>query len=400
MTDTSPPPPPTIRLSNLVIQTPAELRYPGGGHSLTLQEFNKLLLWARDNNVTDVDLFADDPVWIQRYGRRYPATVRPLSTAELRVLGDQIYRGAAMGLMAEGMGINTAHQIEVSREKKVRFRINMSPVMINGEDTFNMTCRVLPEVPPLWSDLGVEPAIAENWRQQNGLTLIGGPTGSGKSTLAAAGIHEDLRDPDSHRKWVSLERPIEFVYDKVIRVSSQMLQSEIPRHFKSFASGVSEGMRRGPNGILVGECKEMETMDATLEACNTGHHCVSTIHTNSVPDATRRVINFFPEKEKNGRALDVASALRMIVTQMLLPTRDGKRRACREILVFDDRLRDKLADTDPAHWARTVRRLVEAHGQPMIEPISRLWQEGLLEERDWRRLERQSAVRREEDEAA
>ena len=108
--------------------------------------------------------------------------------------------------------------------------------------------------------------------------------------------------------------------------------------------GARNALRRKPRLILVGESRDMETIAATIEAALTGHPVYTTVHSNGVADAVRRMIATFPAEERNGRALDILETLRMVVWQKLVPSTDGKRVALRERLVLNDQIRDKLID--------------------------------------------------------
>src|SRR5207253_9859737 len=125
------------------------------------------------------------------------------------------------------------------------------------------------------------------------------------STLLASIIRHIAENPESHRKILTYESPIEFVYDSVETVSAIVSQSEIPRHLPDFASGVRNALRRKPRLILVGEARDAETISAVIDAALTGHPVYTTLHSNGVADAVRRMISTFPAEERHGRALDI-----------------------------------------------------------------------------------------------
>ena len=195
--------------------------------------------------------------------------------------------------------------------------------------------------------------------------ILTSATGSGKSTLLAAIIRNITEDVDSNRKVLTYEAPIEFVFDNVEKVSSVVSQSEIPRHLPSFAAGVRNALRRKPRLILVGEARDPETISAVMEAAMTGHPVYTTLHSNSVAETIRRLVVSFPPEERQGRTIDIIETVRLVISQRLVPTVDGKRVALREYLVFNEEIRDILLETDILNITNTVRKLVREQGRTM-----------------------------------
>ena len=225
-----------------------------------------------------------------------------------------------------------------------------------------------------------------------GTVVITGSTGSGKSTLLASIIKSLLEQTDGNRKMLTYEAPIEFVYDTVDAPSSLISQSEIPKHLPSFAAGVRNALRRKPRLILVGEARDQETIAAVIEAALTGHPVYTTVHSNGVADAVRRMITTFPADERHSRALDILETMRLIVWQKLSPSTDGKRVALREFLVFDDKIRDALLGTDINLLAQTTRKLLKQFGQPMLVDATKKFKDGLLPEREYKLIMSQSEI--------
>ena len=247
-------------------------------------------------------------------------------------------------------------------------------------------------MPPELESLQLPDEIIQYMAPRQGTVVITGPTGSGKSTLLASIIRKLLENPDGNRKMLTYESPIEFVYDMIEAPSSIISQSEIPRHLPSFAAGVRNALRRKPGLILVGEARDPETIAAVIEAALTGHPVYTTVHSNGVADAVRRMISTFPAEERHGRALDILETLRLIVWQQLAPATDGKRVALREYLVFNDLIRDKLLDVPIDHLAGETRKLLKQYGQPMLVDAQKKFAEGKLEERYYKLCETQSKM--------
>jgi len=227
---------------------------------------------------------------------------------------------------------------------------------------------------------------------RQGTVVITGPTGSGKSTLLAAIIKSLLLNKDANRKIVTYESPIEFVYDTILAPSSMISQSEIPRHLPNFAAGVRNALRRKPGLILVGEARDPETIAAVIDAALTGHPVYTTVHSNGVADAVRRMVSTFPAEERHGRALDILETLRLVVWQQLAPATDGKRVALREYLVFNDIIRDNLLSSDIDRLAANTRKMVKQYGQPMLVDAQQKFDAGILEERFFKLVQTQAEM--------
>ena len=168
------------------------------------------------------------------------------------------------------------------------------------------------------------------------------------------------------------------------KVSSVVSQSEIPRHLPSFAAGVRNALRRKPRLILVGEARDPETISAVMEAAMTGHPVYTTLHSNSVAETIRRLVVSFPQEERQGRTIDIIETVRLIISQRLVPTVDAKRVALREYLVFDEKIRDLLLETDILNITNMVRKLVKEHGRTMEADAKEKWQAGAITERQYR----------------
>ncbi|HWO85685.1 MAG TPA: ATPase, T2SS/T4P/T4SS family, partial [Stellaceae bacterium] len=156
---------------------------------------------------------------------------------------------------------------------------------------------------------------------------------------------------------------VEFLLERVRGLSSTVNQTEIPRDLPSFAAFVRGAMRREPTDIIVGECRDSETMDAAIQAAISGHVLTTTIHANDVALTMQRIASLCPSGERDNLISAVAQALRLVINQRLARSVDGKRTALREYLVFDATLRGKFLRTDPSEWPALTQRAVEEQGQ-------------------------------------
>lgn len=355
-------------------------------------ELDRILLHAVEKEASDITLQTNSPVLAEIHGRIYPITARKISNAEVGEMINFIYGANGTTQIYSGKDVDTHYEIRPTRGERFRFRINGTGCQVEGHDGIQITARTIPTTPPKLESLNLDPEIINSMSPKQGTVVITGATGSGKSTLLAAIIRELLEDPEANRKMLTYESPIEFVYDMIQSPSSVIAQSEIPRHLPSFAAGVRNALRRKPGLILVGEARDPETIAAVIDAALTGHPVYTTVHSNGVADAVRRMVSTFPADERNGRALDILETLRLVVWQQLAPATDGKRVALREYLVFNDQIRDELLNVEVDRLAAHTRIMLKKHGQPMLVDAQKKFDEGILDERFFGLVKKQAEM--------
>lgn len=350
------------------------------------EHMDKLLEFCHRLNVSDITLQTGQPVMAELYGKLYKITKRELSNTEVSEMLNAIYGPNGTAQILSGRDIDTHYEFRPNRSERFRYRVNGTGCQVAGHDGIQITLRTIPHEPPQLASLNLEPEILNAMAPQEGIVYITGATGSGKSTLLAAIIRELASQTDSHRKVLTYESPIEFVFDSFEMPNSIVSQTEIPRHLPSFAMGVRNALRRKPRLILVGEARDRETISAALEAALTGHPVYTTLHSNGVAETVRRLVTSFSIEERAGRTLDIIETIRLVVWQKLVPSTDGKRVALREYLVFDETTRDILLESDPVHITATVRKLVKERGRPMIVDAEKHFKAGTISERDYKLL--------------
>jgi len=191
-----------------------------------------------------------------------------------------------------------------------------------------------------FEELGLPNAVAKMAERPRGLVLVTGPTGSGKSTTLAAMIDKINRERRGHI--ITVEDPIEFIHR---HQSCIVNQREVGTDTKSFSNALKYSLREDPDVILVGEMRDLETMQAALTIAETGHLCFATLHTNSAAEAINRMIDVFPSHQQGQVRAQLAFVLEGIVTQTLLPRAKGRGRAmAAEILVVTPAIRALIRD--------------------------------------------------------
>jgi defect-in-organelle-trafficking protein DotB len=357
---------------------------------LTTDAVNEILIHCVNLGASDVTFQTGEPVIAEIYGKLRKVTRRRLSNTEVGDVLNGMYGPNATTIIMSGKDIDTHYEIRPNRSDRYRFRINGTGCQVEGHDGIQITARTIPTDPPKLTGMELPKAILDALTPEQGVVYVTGATGSGKSTLLAAIIRSITEDAESNRKVLTYEAPIEFVFDNVEKISSIVSQSEIPRHLPSFAAGVRNALRRKPRLILVGEARDPETIAAVMEAAMTGHPVYTTLHSNSVAETIRRLVITFPPEERQGRTIDIIETVRLVISQRLVPTVDGKRVALREYLVFDEKIRDILLDTDILNISNVVRKLVREHGRTIEVDAHEKFKAGIISDRQYRIIAEQS----------
>src|SRR6266850_3553128 len=215
-----------------------------------------------------------------------------------------------------------------------RFRVNI----FKQRGTYAIVMRVIPSRPPRFEDFNLPDQLREIVELKNGIVLVTGPTGSGKSSSLAAVI--DLINETKFYHIVTIEDPIEFLHGhKNCTIHQRELHSDTP----SFSIALRAALRQAPKVILVGEMRDKETIEVALEAAETGHLVLSTLHTIDAAKTIDRIIGVFPKNEESAIRTRIAQTFRYIVSQRLIPRADGKGRvAAIEILKSTMRTREYI----------------------------------------------------------
>ena len=183
----------------------------------------------------------------------------------------------------------------------------------------SMVMRQIPISIKTFSDLNLPPVIARMAEKPRGLVLVTGPTGSGKSTTLAAMIDKINRERKGHI--ITVEDPIEFIHRHQGCIINQR---EVGTDTKSFANALKYALREDPDVLLIGEMRDLETIQAALTIAETGHLAFATLHTNSAAEAINRIIDVFPSHQQSQVRAQLAFVLEGIITQTLLPRRSGQ----------------------------------------------------------------------------
>jgi twitching motility protein PilT len=222
-----------------------------------------------------------------------------------------------------------------------RFRCNI----FQQRGTVGLVLRVIPMQIRTIDELGLPPVLKTIASEERGLVLVTGTTGSGKSTTLAAMIDYINKTRSAHV--MTVEDPIEFLHRDNL---SMVNQREVAVDTRSFAQALRSALRQDPDVILVGEMRDFETIETGLLAAETGHLVFSTLHTLDATETINRIIAVFPPHQQKQIRLQLASVLKAVVSQRLMPKADGKGRApAVEVMISTPFIRDCIVDKDKTH---------------------------------------------------
>lgn len=353
------------------------------------QDLDQFLLWATEQGASDILLQPGTPIWIRLHGQWVLVTNRILSSDEISMLVDDISSDdASSAKLKGGDDLDFAHEIQITRLERVRFRVNASACQDGYGIGVSMVLRTIPSLPPTVEELGVEPELLDAAFPNNGLVLITGVMGTGKSTLLASLLRR-IRET-MPKNVITYEAPIEFDLMGIPNPMGPLVQTQIPIHLSDFHMAPRNAARRAADVILVGESRDTETLKGMLESAEIGVCAYSTVHTRSVAETPSRIINVFPEGLQHQIASTLISSLRLIVQQRLLPAKAGQGRvAIKEYLIFNATLRKALFNTKIENLISTIEDMVESHGQTLLSDAEKKYNDGLIFKEDLEAIQKE-----------
>ena len=286
-------------------------------------------------NVSDLNFSSGQKPQVEINGVLYPAS--PIGLGKLSAFQTETI---AMSLLRDNP--DAAQQLFKYRTAdlsyalpgKCRFRVNI----FQQRNSYSIVMRVIPHEIPTFDGLRLPPQLADIANIRNGIVLLTGPTGSGKTSTLAA-IIDRINETKAYHI-VTIEDPIEFLHN---HKKSTINQREVGSDTKDFASALRAALRQAPKVILVGEMRDLETAEIALEAAETGHLVLSTLHTIDASKTIDRIVGLYPKNEERIIRTRLAQTFRFIVSQRLIPTADGRGRiAAVEILKSNPRTREYI----------------------------------------------------------
>lgn len=280
----------------------------------------KVLQNAIKNNVSDIHLSVGSPWKYRMHGNIAALNLPTLTPKDCEEVVRHILT-TSHGFSAEQVdeNVNTLQDLDCSYSLPgiARFRVNIC----RQRGTFSLVLRVVPFAIPTPEELHLPPVIKEIAKEERGLILVTGITGSGKSTTLASMIN--LINQNKPCKMVTIEDPIEYLHKEN---KASIIQREVGYDTESFSKALRAALRQDPDVILVGEMRDTITIETALKAAETGHLVMSTLHTMDAPKTIHRIISSFDLSEQQAVRLRLGEALKAIISQRLIRTKDGKGR--------------------------------------------------------------------------
>jgi twitching motility protein PilT len=287
------------------------------------------------DNVSDLNFSCGQKPQVEINGTLYSASplgLGRLSAFQTEMIAMSLVRGNPDA--AAQLANNRTSDLSYALPGKCRFRVNI----FQQRNSYSIVMRVIPHEIPTFEALSIPQQLQEVCDIRNGIVLLTGPTGSGKSSTLAA-IIDQINEKKAYHI-VTIEDPIEFLHN---HKKSTINQREVGADTKDFASALRAALRQAPKVILVGEMRDIETTEIALEAAETGHLVLSTLHTIDASKTIDRIIGLYPKNEEKVIRTRLAQTFRYIVSQRLIPRADGKGRvAAVEILKSSPRTREYI----------------------------------------------------------
>ncbi len=257
----------------------------------------------------------------------------------------------------------------------VRCRLNL----FRQQGGWSAAIRLLNEHIPDLSELGLPKVVSDFPAYSQGLVLITGETGSGKSTTLAAILNQINRQEAKHI--LTLEDPIEYIYtpDRCV-----INQREVGKDTQSFAAGLRAALREDPDVILVGEMRDLETIETALTAAETGHLVFGTVHTNSAADSIDRMVDVFPAQRQQQIRLQLSMTLKAVLSQQLLPRAGGGRVLACEVMKVDGAIRNLIREGKTPQIANAIQTTGAAGNILMDRCLQNLRTAGVISEETFR----------------
>ena len=339
---------------------------------------DRLLAGIREQNCSDLHITVGEPPFVRSHGRlERMGAMAPLSAASTEQAVFSLLTDRQAAILREKGEIDFCYAIpEVGR-----YRVNAFHQRLGWCAAF----RVIPNLPPTFASLRMPGRLTELLDYHQGIILISGPAGCGKSTTLAALVNLINETKSDHV--ITLEDPIEFVHPVK---GSLVNQREVGTHTNSFARALRAALREDPDVIIVGEMRDAETIRLALTAAETGHLVIGTLHTTSAYATVDRVIKSFPPEEQGQVRMALSESMKYVVSQSLLPRRDGKGRVAMFEVLKGTVPVGTLIRENKIHQIPTMMQLGRQSGmQTVDQALLELVQAGLITgETAWRRAEK------------
>ncbi len=331
-----------------------------------MAKIDVLLKMILEYSASDLHICVGEPPLLRINGELQRTKYHDLVPEEVEVLLLEMLDEKTMGLLKSKKDIDFAYELE----GVARFRGNI----FMERKGYGGAFRVIPTSIKTMRDLGIPDAVYSLARLKKGLVLVTGATGSGKSTTLAAMI--DLINKEKNAHIITLEDPIEFIHPKG---KCLIHQRQLGFHMESFATGLKAALREDPDVILVGEMRDLDTIQLALTAAETGLLVLGTLHTSSAPKTIDRIIDVFPTTQQSQIRTMLGESLRGVVSQSLLRRADRKGRiAAVEVMICNTAIQNLIREGKTFQIVSVMQTGKSIGMQPMADHIRKLLSDNVI----------------------
>ena len=272
-----------------------------------------LLRLVLEEGASDLHLSVGVPPTLRRHGRLVKLSTRPLTPEDTEALARAITSDANFARVNEQGSVDFGFSYKDAN----RFRVSV----YRQKGCIAVALRIIPKRMMSLEEIGLPPAVRGLLETPRGLILVTGPTGSGKTTTLASILDAINTTRDSHI--ITIEDPVEYVHEHKLGIVNQR---EVGVDVSTFPEGLRRALRQDPDVILVGEMRDLETMETAITAAETGHLVFSTLHTTGAARTVDRIVDAFPNTQQEQIRVQLAANLKAVLSQILVPTLDGRGR--------------------------------------------------------------------------
>ena len=337
-----------------------------------MADIHELLRHVVEMNGSDLHMKVGGPPSVRVSGRLNKTDFPAMDLAGCATAADDLMTDEQRAVLEKKGEVDFAY----SERGVGRFRVNVH----KQRGSVAVAARLVLPGAPSFDDLMLPPVVEALANEHRGMLLVTGPTSSGKTTTTGAIINHINHTRACHI--LTIEDPIEILHRDQ---KADVTQREIGQDTSDFATALRAAMRQDPDVIFVGEIRDYETVKAALQAAETGHFVIATLHTTNVTETITRIIDFFPPHQAQQVRVALAGSLAGVISQRLLPRVGGGRAAAIEVLVSNGRVRDMILDPNKTHMIHDIVAEGEFYGmQTFDQALLALYRAGLVDIEDAR----------------